>query len=142
MPIAASVYQWRGHLTWPSSRSLLQQRPPSWLPAARPQQLALGTAAAAAAAAALTLGAAGPAAASSLLAHLGSSGDAAGAFIPGLLGDDPLREGFVSALLLIFFSGAPPFVRGADAAVCSAAGRLQAGAHVPQCRMARLARRG
>lgn len=28
----------------------------------------------------------------------------AGAFIPGLVGDDPFREGFISAFLLIFFS--------------------------------------
>lgn len=59
----------------------------------------------------LTLGTAGPAAASNLLASLGTAlggggAEAAGAFIPGLVGDDPLREGFVSALLLIFFSGA------------------------------------
>lgn len=61
------------------------------------------TAAVACAAAALGLGgllaAAGPAAASELL-----SGLQAGAFIPGLVGDDPLREGFIQALLLIFFS--------------------------------------
>eukprot|EP00887_Chlorella_sp_A99_P008148 scaffold12.g8148.t1 len=69
-----------------------------------------GAAALGAAAAALGLVAAaaapGPAAAAlaDLAALGGGAADSAGAFIPGLVGDDPLREGFVSALLLIFFS--------------------------------------
>ncbi|PRW33822.1 GDT1 chloroplastic isoform X3 [Chlorella sorokiniana] len=63
---------------------------------------ASGSWAAYATAAALGLGgllAAHPAAASELF-----NVQQAGAFIPGLVGDDPVREGFVQALLLIFFS--------------------------------------
>lgn len=60
---------------------------------------------AAAAAAAVGLGAllaaAGPAAAGELLSGAAVQ---AGAFIPGIVGDDPVREGFIQALLLIFFS--------------------------------------
>ena len=76
------------------------QRHDSWLSAAlaQPQQLLLGGACAAGLAAA----AAGPAAAA--VADLASAASGAGAFIPGIVGDDPLREGFVSALLLVFFS--------------------------------------
>ncbi|PSC70230.1 UPF0016-domain-containing [Micractinium conductrix] len=59
----------------------------------------------AALAAALTAGGllagVGPAAAGELLTGAASQ---AGAFIPGIVGDNPVREGFIQALLLIFFS--------------------------------------
>jgi putative Ca2+/H+ antiporter (TMEM165/GDT1 family) len=69
-------------------------RPQPWLPS---PAAAAPCAAAAALAAALLLG---PAAA----AHAGALPFQDAAFIPGLVGDSELREGFVSAFLLIFFS--------------------------------------
>ncbi|KAL4430566.1 hypothetical protein ABPG77_005806 [Micractinium sp. CCAP 211/92] len=78
--------------------SCLQQRSPC-LPCLQPSLPGPSAAAAAAAAVAGLTGllAANPAAASELIGN-------AGAFIPGIVGDDPVREGFIQALLLIFFS--------------------------------------
>ncbi|KAL4858191.1 GDT1-like protein 1 [Chlorella vulgaris] len=89
--------QQEGQPTEPKPMSVLPHSTQSWLPPSKPSH------AAALAAAGLGIGSlvavAGPAAASELI-----NGLQAGAFFPGLVGDDPLREGFIQALLLIFFS--------------------------------------
>jgi putative Ca2+/H+ antiporter (TMEM165/GDT1 family) len=79
----------------PARRAAPDLPAPVW-----PAPRALGTSAVAVA---LALAAAGPAAAAVPAGILDSLGGVA-TYVPGLVGDSPLREGFVSASLLILFS--------------------------------------